>query len=267
MRGHALQHNLVVSFGCGVQGNSRACRERAYRYDNREHGFEVFSPANTHVDSQIVAAGRFDPPNFRSVIFGAGAFQHRRHVRLFRRAHGRIPSPWNNLILGNAGSQRQVSRNSKMSLCAARLSQNATGNERTANRRDAVWRQPSARPRHRLPRCSTEGRTLPVRQRIIKDHRSRALNVLVARRSCTPSLHEQNWPGGQRFTSVHPAPFVAAGAFATNKPHQKFRSESGAPTPKDCRAVSCEVSLVHVAKHETGDFRRAGKVFQESESA
>jgi hypothetical protein len=141
-----------------------------------------------------------------------------------------------------------------------------TGYGRTTIR-GMLLRQSSARPRHRLPRCSTDGRTLPVRQRIIKDHRSRALNVLVARRSCTPSLHEQNWPGGQRFTSVHPAPFVAAGAFATNKPHQKFRSESGAPTPKDCRAVSCEVSLVHVAKHEAGDFQNVGKVFQESESA
>jgi hypothetical protein len=63
------------------------------------------------------------------------------------------------------------------------------------------------------------------------------LNVLVARRSCTPSLHEQNWPDGQRFTSVHPAPFVAAGAFATNEQihiSQESNAQLGAPTPKGC---------------------------------
>jgi hypothetical protein len=144
-----------------------------------------------------------------------------------------------------------------------------TGYGRTTIRRDASRRQPSARPRHRLPRCSTDGRTLPVRQRIIKDHRSRALNVLVARRSCTPSLHEQNWPDGQRFTSVHPAPFIARG-FAMNQRNQILKEPNarfGAPTPHGCVVNLCEVSLLHVAKHEAGDFQNVGKVFQESESA
>lgn len=52
-----------------------------------------------------------------------------------------------------------------------------------------------------------------------------------------------------------------------NHPTNKFRDEFGAPTPKNCRVCEWEVSLVHVAKHETGDFHEAGKVFQESNRA
>jgi hypothetical protein len=52
-----------------------------------------------------------------------------------------------------------------------------------------------------------------------------------------------------------------------NHPSNKFRDELGAPTPKNCRVCEREVSLVHVAKHGSGDFQNVGKVFQESARA
>jgi hypothetical protein len=106
MLGH--QHKLGVASGSRGQRKSRAPREFCNRDDNREHGFEHFASSNTHVDSQILAAGRFDPPNFCRVEFGTRQFQHRRRVVSYRRVHCRTPHSSHDLIRDNADSQSRV---------------------------------------------------------------------------------------------------------------------------------------------------------------
>jgi hypothetical protein len=106
MLGH--QHKLGVASGSRGQRKSRAPREFCNRDDNREHGFEHFASSNTHVDSQILAAGRFDPPNFCRVEFGTRQFQHRRRVVSYRQAHCRTPHSSHDLIRDNADSQSRV---------------------------------------------------------------------------------------------------------------------------------------------------------------
>lgn len=81
--------NIVVVICCGEKRQSRRACKGGYRHHNRVHRFEDFSAPHTHVDTQIVAAGRFDPPNLGSVVLWTGYFQHRRRVALCRRAHGR----------------------------------------------------------------------------------------------------------------------------------------------------------------------------------
>lgn len=46
-----------------------------------------------------------------------------------------------------------------------------------------------------------------------------------------PPLARATRPGGQRLTSVRPAPSIARGV-AMNEPFQKFRNEFAAPTAK-----------------------------------
>jgi hypothetical protein len=86
-------HQFVVMVGGCEQRNPRCNRQSRNRHHYRIHRFQDGTATNAHIDSQIVATGRFDPAYFGAVIFGAGHFQHRWRVVSPRRAHCRIPVP------------------------------------------------------------------------------------------------------------------------------------------------------------------------------
>jgi hypothetical protein len=77
---------FVVMFGCRHQRHARSFCKFRDRHDHGEHRFENLALFDAQIDTQIVAASRFDPAYGRDEIFGAGKFQHLRAFD-FHRAH------------------------------------------------------------------------------------------------------------------------------------------------------------------------------------
>lgn len=235
MLGHPLlQRKIVVMVGGREKRYSRRDGQCRYRHDNRKHRFEKLALSDTHIDSQIVAAGRFDPSHCRNEVFGARYFQHRRAVDLLRRTHCRIPhscrlSSWQDANVPHFGI--------------------------FATRFDSASHAIFAPFRNGTHSSSESLRAFRVHcsRSIVRPERCVCPPAYAMAAGCTPypASGSQLPCAGERM----------------NQPTNKTRYEIGAPTPDDRCVCDCEISLVHVAKHEAGDFHEVGKVFQESKSA
>jgi hypothetical protein len=138
--GNSLQDCRVVRVGRRVHGYASAVGQRSDRDDDGKHRFQHPAPLNAHIDSQVVAARRFDPANRCCVVFWAGAFQHRWRLGIPPRAHchsqfrafSRVLSNQNSL---QASCQFEVRQDDTLSLCAAYMFQSGTFTSARAHHR------------------------------------------------------------------------------------------------------------------------------------
>jgi hypothetical protein len=79
--------HFVVVVGGGKQRAPRTFGKFCDRHHYRVHRFQYGTASHAHIDSQAVAASRFDSANCCAKVFWTGNLQHWRRVGLPRRAH------------------------------------------------------------------------------------------------------------------------------------------------------------------------------------
>jgi hypothetical protein len=92
-----IHFQFGVVRGSGHQREAGGLRQMSKGHDDRKHWFEDIALSNTHIEPQIVAACRLDPPDSGYEVFGTAHFQHGWRVGGLRRTQFRI-SRYNHIL-------------------------------------------------------------------------------------------------------------------------------------------------------------------------
>jgi hypothetical protein len=226
-------HQFVVMVGGCEQRNPRCNRQSRNRHHYRIHRFQDGTATNAHIDSQIVATGRFDPAYFGAVIFGAGHFQHRWRVVSPRRAHCRIPVPigyvaaTRSLVFHNSKSRQAHKSRGSHAVSFVAASQNKTRLYPVHSTSGAVRRSAMSNYTSVTREVSLSGDGSAAGWWLATCH-----PALFLPRGLTPS--RQLGCRMHSLRGIRQPLFIAAGGAAMNPNHviqNEIRGEFGAPTP------------------------------------